>query len=139
MSRVAPVFSRLVLLLQGVVLTLIASRILFDPIGAAAKDQIDLGSALAIVVAQIGFGAFPLAAALFVVFCALSVPRLRTGLAFVLIFDLTALIVRALGVLREGGFGDNRGPFIGEALFAVLAIGASVWMSRASRPRVPAN
>ena len=131
-------FARLVLLFQGVVLTLIASRVLVDPIGATAKDQIGLGSPLAIVVTQIGFGAFPLAAAIFVVICALSAATLRAGLAFVLIFDLTALAVRLHAVLAVGGFAANRGPFIGETLFGVLALGALIWQSgrlhRSSHP-----
>ncbi len=129
MTRLPPSFARLVLLFQGVVLTLIASRILLDPIAASAKQQISLSSPLAIVVAQIGFGAFPLAAAIFVVICALSVRRLRTGLAFVLIFDLTALAVRVHGVLSVGGFAANRGPFIGETVFSVLALGALIWQT----------
>ena len=96
MARIAPHFARLVLLFQSIALILIASRILFDPVGASAKAQISLGSPLAIVVAQIGFGAFPLAAALFVAVCALSARTLRAGLTFALIFDLTALALAAL-------------------------------------------
>jgi len=130
MARLAPHFARLVLLLQGVVLTLIASRILLDPIGASAKAQISLGSPLAIVVAQIGFGAFPLAAAIFVGICALSVHALRAGLTFVLIFDLTALAVRVHALLPAAGFAQNRGPLIGETVFGVLALGALIWQSR---------
>jgi cytochrome b561 len=123
-TRKRPIFARLVLLFQSVVLTLIASRVFLDPIGASAKDQIALGSPLAIVVAQIGLGAFPLAAAIFLLVCALSGRTLRSGLVFMLILDLTALLVRALGVLIHGGFADHRGPFIGESVFAALALTA---------------
>lgn len=130
MGRLPLHFARLVLLFQGVVLTLIASRVLLDPIGASAKDQISLDSPLAIVVAQIGFGAFPLAAALFVALCALSTRTLRAGLAFVLIFDLTALAVRLHALLAAGGFEQNRGPLIGETVFSVLAFSALIWQSR---------
>ena len=137
-DRLPTHFARIVLLLQGVVLTLIAARVLSDPIAASAQDQIGLGSPLAIVVAQIGFGAFPLAAAIFVIVCAISVATLRVGLAFVLIFDLTALAVRLHAVLAVGGFAANRGPFIGETVFGVLALGALVWQSgrlrRSSEP-----
>ena len=129
MARLPPHFARLVLLFQGVVLTLIASRILLDPIGASAKVQIGLGSPLAIVVAQVGFGAFPLAAAIFVAGCALSARTLRTGLAFVLVFDLTALAVRLHAALPAGGFGQNRGPLIGETMFSVLALAGLIWQS----------
>jgi len=139
-DRLPAHFARFVLVFQGVVLTLIASRVLVDPIGASARDQIGLGSPLAIVVTQIGFGAFPLAAAIFVVMCALSATTLRTGLAFVLIFELTALAIRLHGVLSVGGFVQNRGPFIGETVFAVLALSALAWQSRRSRrpPEGPA-
>src|SRR5262249_12681765 len=82
--RIAPIFARIVLIFQGVLLTMIASRSLLDPIAAAARDQIALGSPAGIVVSQIGFGAFPLAAAIFVVICAWSAQRLRTGLIFAL-------------------------------------------------------
>jgi hypothetical protein len=138
MARLPLHFARFVLLFQGVVLTLIASRILLDPIGASAKVQIDLGSPLAIVVAQIGFGAFPLAAAIFVAVCALSARTLRAGLIFVLIFDLTALAVRLHAVLPAGGFAQNRGPLIGETVFSVLALAGLMWQSgwlrRSSEP-----
>jgi hypothetical protein len=140
MARLAPHFARLVLLFQSAALILIASRTLFDPVGAAAKAQISLGSPLAIVVAQIGFGAFPLAAALFVAVCALSVLTLRAGLTFVLIFDLTALAVRVHALLPVGGFAQNRGPLIGETVFGVLALAALIWHSRwlprSNEPRV---
>jgi hypothetical protein len=129
MARLAPHFARLVLLFQAVVLTLIASRILLDPVGASAKAQISLGSPLAMVVAQIGFGAFPLAAAIFVAVCALSARTLRAGLTFVLILDLTALAVRLHAMLPAGGFAQNRGPLIGETVFSVLAIAALIWQS----------
>ena len=132
-DRLPTHFARLVLLFQGVVLTLIAARVLIDPIAASAKDQIGLGSPLAIVVTQIGLGAFPLAAAIFVVVCAFSVATLRAGLAFVLIFDLTALAVRLHAVLAVGGFAANRGPFIGETMFGVLALAALIWQSGPQR------
>jgi cytochrome b561 len=132
-DRLPAHFGRSVLLLQSVVLTLIALRVLVDPIGASAKDQIGLGSPLAIVVTQIGFGAFPLAAAIFVVICTLSAATVRAGLVFVLIFDLTALGIRLHGVLSVGGFAENRGPFIGETVFGVLALTALVWQSRGPR------
>jgi cytochrome b561 len=128
--RIAPIFARIVLLFQGIVLTLIASRSLLDPVAASAKDQIALGSPLAIVVSQIGFGAFPLAVAIFVLMCAFSARRLRTGLMFILIVDLTALLVRAHGVMQVGGFAENRGPFIGETVFSILAIAALIWEGR---------
>jgi hypothetical protein len=129
MARLAPHFARLVLLFQAVVLTLIASRILLDPVGASAKAQISLGSPLAMVVAQIGFGAFPLAAAIFVAVCTLSARTLRAGLTFVLILDLTALAVRLHAMLPAGGFARNRGPLIGETVFSVLAVAALIWQS----------
>jgi hypothetical protein len=138
MARLSPHFARLVLLFQAVVLTLIGSRVLFDPIGASAKVQIGLGSPLAIVVAQVGFGAFPLAAAIFVAVCALSARTLRAGLAFVLIFDITALAVRLHAMLPAGGVVQNRGPLIGESVFSVLALAGLIWQSswlrRSSEP-----
>jgi hypothetical protein len=129
MARLAPHFARLVLLFQSVALILVASRILFDPVGASAKAQISLGSPLAIVVAQIGFGAFPLAAAVFIVVCALSTRTLRAGLTFVVIFDVTALAVRVHALAPAGGFAQNRGPLIGETVFGVLALAALTWHS----------
>jgi hypothetical protein len=128
-ARLATHFSRLILLFQGVVLTLIASRVLIDPVGSSAKQQIGLGSPLAIAVIQIGFGAFPLAAAMFVILCAISTRTLRAGLAFVLLFDLTALAVRLHAILSVGGFAANRVPFIGEPVFGVLALSALVWQT----------
>jgi len=142
MARLPLLFARLVLLFQGVVLTLIASRILLDPIGASAKVQIGLGSPLSIVVAQVGFGAFPLAAAIFVAVCALSARTLTAGLIFVLILDLTALAVRLHAVLPAGGFAQHRGPLIGETMFSVLALAGLIWQSgwlrRSSEPAAAA-
>ena len=142
MARLPLLFARLVLLFQGVVLTLIASRILLDPIGASAKVQIGLGSPLSIVVAQVGFGAFPLAAAIFVAVCALSAGTLTAGLIFVLILDLTALAVRLHAVLPAGGFAQHRGPLIGETMFSVLALAGLIWQSgwlrRSSEPAAAA-
>jgi hypothetical protein len=128
----ATYFTRTVLVLQATVLGLIASRSLIDPVGTAARDQIILDSGGAIAVQAVGFGAFPLCAAAFVLFCAARARSLVTGLHFTLLLTGTALVVRLAAVQAHGGLALNRAPLIGEAVFFTLALIARVWVTRSS-------
>ena len=71
-------------------------------------------------VAQVGFGAFPLAAAIFVAVCAFSARTLRAGLVFVLILDLTALAVHGVELLSQ--FQQYQTLIYGVLMIAVILL-----------------
>jgi hypothetical protein len=115
-------FDRFVLLAAALILALIGSRYIADPVGAAATTDISLGSALAISTMRVGFGAFPLGCALVALTCLLSPSRLRTGLFFVAVIFGVALAVRVFAILDDGTLKESLSLLSAEALLLTLSI-----------------
>ena len=71
-ARFAPWIARIVLTMASVIFTVIGLRYIGDPAGASAKTGVTLNTALAYTTTRVGFGAFPLALALFSFTCLIS-------------------------------------------------------------------
>ena len=120
--RFAPWLTRLMLLAPTVIFAMIASRYLFNPIRAGAAIGLAFNSPMAITVARVGFGAFPLACSIFTLSCLVSTPRILTGLGFVAMIMASALIVRVSGMLVDGSVRDNIGLVRAESVMIVVII-----------------
>ena len=118
-ARLAPWFSRLVLLAAMLLLAFIGLKFIGDPAGAAAVSSTVLGSPLAVTNMRASFGAFPLGSALFVLFCLLGAGR-RIGLVFVATVMGTALAARIFGVLVDGTLAESLRLILVEALLLCL-------------------
>ena len=120
--KFAPWLTRLILLFPTVIFALIASRYLFDPIQAGAAVGIALNTPMAITVARVGFGGFPLACSLFTLSCLVSTRRILTGLGFVALIMAVALIVRVSGMRVDGSIRENLGLVRAESIMLVVFI-----------------
>jgi hypothetical protein len=120
--KFAPWLTRLMLLAPTVIFALIASRYLFDPIQAGAAVGIALNTPMAITVARVGFGGFPLACSLFTLSCLVSTRRILTGLGFVALIMAVALIVRVSGMRVDGSIRENLGLVRAESIMLVVFI-----------------
>src|SRR5262249_43614555 len=128
-DRLSSYFARTVLVLGATLLGTIALRAIVDPVGTAAHNQIFLRSDFAVTVQQVGFGAFPLAAALFALGSAFSRKSLAGGLTLVAALVLTAVLVRLYGILQHGGLALNLRPLAGEFTLGILSL-VALWLER---------
>jgi Domain of unknown function (DUF4345) len=137
--RVAPWFSRVVLLVATLVLALIGRKFITDPVGAAAASTMVLGSPLAITNMRASFGAFPLGCAIFTLTCVVLARRRITGLYFVATVIGTALAVRLYGVVTDGTLAASVPVLVAEAVLVILSV-AALYLERAgASPEADAN
>ncbi len=129
--RIAPWFSRLVLLLPTVVFFMIAAKYMANPIQEAATRQITLASPDAISTARIGFGAFPLAFAILTLSCLRR--RLLDGLQLVTTVLGVATAVRFFGILVDGAGVESLKLLLVAAIFLLLLGAALIIESRRRR------
>jgi len=134
LNRLSPYFARTVLVLGAALLGMIALHSIIDPVGTAAHNQITLRSDFAVTVQQVGFGAFPLGAALFALGSAFSRKSLAGGLTLVAALVLTAVLVRLYGILEHGGLALNLRPLAGEFTLGALRLMA-LWFERLAERR----
>jgi hypothetical protein len=130
--RLAPWFTRLILLPPTLIFALIASRYLFNPVQAAAAVGISFVSPLGLTIARVGFGAFPLACSLFTLSCLISSRRVLTGLGFVATVMSVALVVRIFGMLADGTTKQNMHLVVAELIFLALML-VGVFIERRRR------
>jgi len=133
--KFVPWLTRLMLLAPTVIFALIASRYLFDPIHAGAAVGLAFNTPMAITVARVGFGAFPLACSIFTLSCLVSTTRILTGLGFVAMIMAAALIVRVSGMLVDGSVRDNMGLVRAESVMLVVFI-IGVFIERGRRNQI---
>jgi len=131
--RVARWISRGVLLAVTVILGLISEKFLFDTTAQAASRGIMFSSAIGTTIARVGLGAFPLACAIVIVVCLLSVERIRLGLWFVIVLFGTVLGVRVLGAAADGSIAASIPLIMPEVVFLVATATAIALSSRAER------
>jgi hypothetical protein len=93
--------NRLVLAAGTFLFAAIAVRYLAHPVAAGAEFRIVWGSAAARTIARVGFGAFPLALAVFLLGCLVS-GRLLLGLALLATVAVIVTGVRVLGLFVDG-------------------------------------
>lgn len=98
-SRVAAVLLRAPLLMMTVIFTLVGFSYLSNPVRTAASAGISFASPGGVIVAQVGFAAFPLALALLALTCLISPPRRLAGLYMVLTVVSVVIAVRIFGML----------------------------------------
>lgn len=132
--RLAPWLARLALVPPVVIFLAVAARNLSDPVGASAALGISLTTPEAITTTRIGFGAFPLAFALFLAACLVSGRRLLIGLALAATVTAVATAVRAVGIALDGTAAQSVKLLQAEiGLLGVLVAGLSVETSRRFR------
>lgn len=122
--RLAPLLSRIPLLIVAVVFTLISIRYLSNPVRAAASEGISFASPGGVTAARIGFAAFPLAFALIAFFCLLSTRRLLTGLYVILTVVATGTAVRVSGILLDHSAHEGGRLLVPEFVLLILFVAA---------------
>jgi hypothetical protein len=120
--KISPWLVRVILTPPTLIFGMIASRYLFHPVQAATAAGISFVTPLGTTIARVGFGAFPLACALFTLSCLLSSRRLLTGLGFVATVMSAALVVRVFGMLADGTTRENMHLVIAELVSLVLML-----------------
>jgi hypothetical protein len=136
LSVFAPWINRLVLGAATLIFTMIGVRYIADPVRAAANTGASLNSGLAVTTSRIGFGAFPLAIAIFCFTCLLSAQRLRAGVSLVATVLTTAIAVRLLSIATDGVVAQSVRLFISEAAILLLAAsGLRLETVRSKQPR----
>jgi hypothetical protein len=135
LSNWAKWIDRVVLAAATIIFTAIGVRYIADPVGAAAATGAILQSPLASTTTRIGFGAFPLAFAIYSASCIFSSNRLRTGVGLVATLVATAIAVRALSLIIDGAVAHSVRLFIPEGVMLALAITGMRLESIARRTR----
>jgi hypothetical protein len=120
--RFSPWLVRLILTPPTLILALIASRYLLNPVQAATSAGISFVAPLGLTVARVGLGAFPLACSLFTLSCLISSRRLLTGLGFVATVMSAALVVRIFGMLADGTSKENLHLVVAEIVMLTLML-----------------
>ena len=126
LSRFAPWINRLVLAAVTFIFTMIGLRYIADPVNAAAATGATLNSGLAATTTRVGFGAFPLAFAIFSFACLLSTRRLRVGVSLVLTVIATAIVVRLISIAADGMVPQSARLFVPETIILVLSLAGLV-------------
>jgi hypothetical protein len=136
-SRLIPWLSRLVLLAVTLILMLIGSKFVLDPVGAASASGITLGSALAITNMRASFGAFPLVCAVIIFACLISRRRHVVGLWMAVTILGGVLLVRIYGTAADDTFSESTRVLLVEAVLFLLAGAALVLEGRRRAPQRP--
>lgn len=126
LARFAPWIGRLVLAVASVIFTMIGLRYIIDPAGSSAKTGVALHTALSYAITRVGFGAFPLAFALFSFTCLLSRRRLFEGVRVIATLAATVIAVRLYSTVAEGFAKESAVLFIPEVILLLLAVSALV-------------
>ena len=121
-AHFAPWINRLVLAAATLIFTTIGLRYITDPVRASAAIGATLSTGLAATTMRIGFGAFPLAFAIFSFACLLSTRRLLIGVSLVTTVVTTAIVVRLIGMVADGAVPQSVRLFVPEAVILLLSI-----------------
>ena len=132
--RVFRWFGGAVLFAATAILILISEKFLLDPTTEAASRGIALSTPIAVTVARVGFGGFPLASAI-ITATSLVTGRIRQGLWFIVILFGTVLAVRAVSAAANGSLAASIPLIVPEAVF----VGLSAIALAAGRSSQPAN
>jgi len=130
-SRVAPWINRIVLTVSAFVFTMVGIRYIADPVSAAAATGAVLNTPLAATTARVGFGAFPLAIAVFALISLLSSGRMVSGVRLVAIVMISAIAVRVIGMIADGAVPASSRLFVPESAILLFAL-AGLFLQRNS-------
>jgi hypothetical protein len=111
-----------VLAAATLIFTMIGLRYIADPVRASAATGVTLNSGLATTVTRVGFGAFPLAFAIFSFACLLSTRRLLVGVSLVATVVSTAIAVRLFSLAADGAVPESTRLFVPETVILALAL-----------------
>jgi hypothetical protein len=136
-TQFAPWLHRIVLTLSTLLFTMIGLRYILDPVGSSKAVDTVLSSGLAVTTTRVGFGAFPLALAIFTMSCLLSPTRRLAGVILVAILIATVIVVRLIGTAMDGSAEHSTRLFVPEAVLLLLAAGGLLLES--ARRRHPAE
>jgi hypothetical protein len=130
------VFERLVLGAATLMMTMIALRTLYDPIGLAVPLGIALNTPTAITVVRVGFGGFPLGFAIALLNCLISPKRLLAGVSLVGALMAAILVARIQGLIFDGVTAYNLARLPPEVTMLTLSLVAVVLERRRRRELV---
>jgi hypothetical protein len=131
--RFAPWIARVVLAMASLIFTAIGLRYILDPAGASAKTGVSLNTALGHSVTRVGFGAFPLAFAIFSFTCLISYRRLYEGVRLIATLAATVIVVRLYSTVTDGFAKDSVILFVPELVLLALAVTAALLDPRGRR------
>lgn len=97
-SKVAPIFTRLPILVLTAILLMVSLKYLISPLQTGAAAGISFTSPGGVTVARVGFGGFPLAFAAILLVSLFSRQHLLTGLRTELMLLAIVIGVRLLGM-----------------------------------------
>ena len=103
------------------IMTAIAIRQLRDPVGATAAVDIALRSPMAVTIARVGLGGFPLGFAAALAGCLISTKRLLTGVSLVAVVIGAATLARVQGLVLDGRTAYNLGLLRPEVALLLLS------------------
>jgi hypothetical protein len=115
-------FNRLLLVAATFIMTMIAARNLWDPIGATQPMGIVLSSPTAVTVVRVGLGGFPFGLAVALFGSLISAERLLAGVYLLLAVIGAATVARVQGIVLDGPTPYNVGLLRPEVLLCVLSI-----------------
>jgi hypothetical protein len=124
LSHSAPWIGRLVLAMASVIFAAIGLRYIADPAGVSASTGVALNTPVAFTTTRIGFGAFPLALALFSFTSLLSTRRLFAGVRLIAILAATVIAVRLFSIAADGFESESAWLFFPEAILLALSLAA---------------
>jgi hypothetical protein len=114
-----------VLLFACALFTDLGVRSVFFPVYAAARNQMVLQAPFAVTAQQVGFGAFPLAAAILLLISLIRRETLVAGLTMVAVFVLTALLVRLYAISAHGiAPPQDMRPLVAESVLSLVSFSA---------------
>jgi hypothetical protein len=128
--KLSPWLSRMVILAVAGLFAMIGFKFVSDPQHAAAGAGIMLDSAIGITNTRAGFGGFPLAFAVLLVFSLLSWRRLLAALASIATLAAVILTVRLYGAVEDGTFGQSVHLLIPEGVILVASLMAALMETR---------
>jgi hypothetical protein len=119
--RVTKWFGSAIVFAATAILVMISQKFLFDSTAQAAARGITLSSPVAVTIARVGFGGFPLASAI-ITAISLFTGRVRLGLWFIVILFGTVLAVRVVSGAANGSLAESVPLILPEVVFVALSI-----------------
>jgi hypothetical protein len=130
-----PWINRLILLAPTLLFTLLAGRILADPVHSATEHGMSLDSPVGLTNYRSGNGGLFLALAFFTLSCLASTRRHLVGLSLVATLMGVILVLRAVSAAVDATAAEQVRLLVAEAVFLALCA-AGIYLERVRRLRV---
>jgi len=125
-ERLSLWLGRVALAASAIVLLLVASKFIADPVGAAAASHTSLGSAVAVTNMRASFGAFPLGCSLVALGSLTARRRHLAGLLVIATVLAAVLAVRTFGIIVDGTLRESLTVLVAETVLFTLCVVAIV-------------